>query len=172
MFQTIQCLLRVTDWKSCLTEEQNGTALVHACEGSGLVLSNTFCKAGRASTWWSPDGNPSHCLDFVAVPQEIRSRMKSCNVDKVFGRRWQPSHVRDHWPVEVVVTLPAQWVLLHKPRAAIRWYKHALQAALDDMSVSEAFLVDCEQALLTAPPLADVDFEQALLTFPPLADVC
>ena len=131
----------------------NGSALVHACEASGLVLANTFCGGGN--TWWSPDGNTAHCLDFIAVPQEFRSRLRSCKVNKVLGKRWQLSPVRDHWPVELVAMLPAPWVLLHRKPSAVRWNKHALQVALEDLSVGNAFLADCEQALQAVLTLAD-----------------
>ena len=129
----------------------NGTALAHACEASGLALANAFSKCG--STWWSPDGKTSHCLDFIAIPQEFRSRLRSCQVHKNLGRRWQMSAVRDHWPVEVVAKLPAPWVLLRRHTPTVRWNKHALQVALDDTSVGNAFLVDCEKALHRVPAL-------------------
>ena len=129
----------------------NGAALVHACEASGLALANTFSRCG--STWWSPDGKTSHCLDFIAIPQEFRSRVRSCHVNQILGRRWQMSPVRDHWPVEVVAMLPAPWVLLHRQTHTVRWNKHALQVALDDMSVGNAFLIDCETALGHEPAL-------------------
>ena len=43
----------------------NGAALVHACESAGLLLANSF--SGWAPTCWSPDGQSSHCIDFVAI---------------------------------------------------------------------------------------------------------
>ena len=115
----------------------NGSALVHACESAGLVLANTYLGGGP--TWWSPDGRSSNCIDFIAIPQELRSRLHLCRVNKVLGRRWQLSSVRDHWPVEVVLALPRPWVLLRKQIPVVRWNKHALQVALEDPSVSNAF---------------------------------
>ena len=122
----------------------NGSALAHACESAGLVLANTYLGGGP--TWWSPDGRSSNCIDFIAIPQELRSRLHICRVNKVLGRRWQLSSVRDHWPVEVVLALPRPWVLLRKQIPVVRWNKHALQVALEDPSVSNAFLRDCVQS--------------------------
>ena len=74
--------------------------------------------------------------------------------DRVLGKRWQLSPVRDHWPVEVVVSLPRPWVLLRKASLPVRWNKHALQVALEDDSVANAFLRDCMQSLSAeSPPL-------------------
>ena len=49
----------------------NGFSLVHACDANSLVLSNTFFGGGN--TWWSPDGQTAHCLDFIAIPADCRS---------------------------------------------------------------------------------------------------
>lgn len=58
------------------------------------------------------------------------------------------SPVWDHWPVEVEVFVPRPWVLLRNSQPPVRWNKHALQVALDDRAVGNAFLRDCEQAAL------------------------
>ena len=130
----------------------NGAARVHACESAGLLLANSF--SGWAPTCWSPDGQSSHYIDFVAIPQECRLRMRCCRVNRVLGKRWQLSPVRDHWPVEVVVSLPRPWVLLRKASLPIRWNKHALQVALEEDSAANAFLRDCMQSLSAeSPPL-------------------
>ena len=57
---------------------------------------------------------------------------------------------RDHWPVEVEVFVPRPWpwVLLRTSQPPVRWNKHALQVALDDHAVGNAFWRDCEQAAL------------------------
>ena len=64
----------------------------------------------------------------------------------MLGRRWQLSSVRDHWLVEAVLALPRPWVLLRKQIPVVRWNKHALQVALEDTSVSNAFLRDSVQS--------------------------
>ena len=123
----------------------NGMSLVHACESAGLLLANTY--SGWGPTCWTPDGRHSHCIDFITVPLELRARVRRCRVNKVLGKRWQMSPVRDHWPVEVVVALPKPWTLLKRSTQTVRWNQHALQVALDDASVGNRFLRDCEQAL-------------------------
>eukprot|EP00439_Symbiodinium_sp_Y106_P026342 s1148_g3.t1 len=127
----------------------NGMSLVHACESAGLLLANTY--SGWGPTCWTPDGRHSHCIDFIAVPLEFRSRVRRCRVNKVLGKRWQMSPVRDHWPVEVVVALPKPWTLLKGSTQTVRWNKHALQVALDDVSVGNKFFRECEQASHDVP---------------------
>lgn len=46
----------------------NGSSLVHACEATGLILANTFIGGGP--TCWTPDGSSSHCIDYIAIPQD------------------------------------------------------------------------------------------------------
>ena len=127
----------------------NGMSLVHACESAGLLLANTY--SGWGPTCWTPDGRHSHCIDFIAVPLEFRSRVRRCRVNKVLGKRWQMSPVRDHWPVEVVVALPKPWTLLKGSTQTVRWNKHALQVALDDVSVGNKIFRECEQASHDVP---------------------
>ena len=127
----------------------NGMSLVHACESAGLWFANTY--SGWGPTCWTPDGRHSHCIDFIAVPLEFRSRVRRCRVNKVLGKRWQMSPVRDHWPVEVVVALPKPWTLLKGSTQTVRWNKHALQVALDHVSVGNKFFRECEQASHDVP---------------------
>ena len=74
----------------------NGMSLVHACESAGLWFANTY--SGWGPTCWTLDARHSHCIDFIAVPLEFRARVRRCRVNKVLGKRWQMSPVRDHWP--------------------------------------------------------------------------
>ena len=127
-----------------LVTNSNGSSLMHACEASGLILANTF--TGGGPTCWTPDGSSSHCIDFIAIPQELRPQIALCRVNQVLGRRLQMSLVRDHWPVEVHVRLPKPWKLLRKRNTTTRWNKHALQVALDDPHVAQAFLEDASRA--------------------------
>ena len=127
-----------------LVTNNNGSSLMHACEASGLILANTF--TGGGPTCWTPDGSSSHCIDFIAIPQELRPQIALCRVNQVLGRRWQMSLVRDYWPVEVHVRLPKPWKLLRKRNTTTRWNKHALQVALDDPHVAQAFLEDASRA--------------------------
>ena len=123
----------------------NGFSLVHACESAGLLLSNTV--TGWAPTSWTPDGRHAHCIDFIAIPQAYKTRIRQCRVNQVLGRRWQLSLVRDHWPVEATVQLLRPWQLhssSHQPRT--RWNQHALQVALDDPEVANNFLHDAQAA--------------------------
>jgi hypothetical protein len=122
----------------------NGFSLVHACDANSLVLSNTFFGGGN--TWWSPDGQTAHCLDFIAIPADCRSRVKKFQVNNILGRRWQMSLVRDHWPVELTVQLVQPWQRLPLPFQPTRWNKHALQTALEDPGVGNAFLQDLQHA--------------------------
>ena len=89
--------------------------------------------------------------------------MRSCHVHKILRRRWQTSPVRNHWPFEVVATLPAPWVLLHRQTPAVLWNQHALQIALDDTSVGNPFLIDCERALDHEPALDQDNLSQDTL---------
>eukprot|EP00435_Cladocopium_sp_Y103_P069336 s285_g33.t1 len=117
----------------------NGFSLVHACEDNSLVMSNTFFGGGN--TWWSPDGQTEHCLDFIAMPADCKSRVKKFQVNNILGRRWQMSLVRDHWPVGLTVQLAQPWQRLPLPFQPIRWNKHALQTALEDPGVGNAFFL-------------------------------
>ena len=56
------------------------------------------------------------------------------------------SLVRDHWLVEIHARLPRPWKLLQKRAPITRWNKHALQVALDDPRVGQAFLEDASRA--------------------------
>ena len=127
-----------------LVTNNNGLSLMHACEASGLILANTFIGGGP--TCWTPDESSSHCIDFIAIPQELRPQIALCRVKQVLGRRWQMSLVRDHWPVEVHVRLPKPWKLLRKRNTTIRWNKHALQVVRDDPHVAQAFPEDASRA--------------------------
>eukprot|EP00434_Breviolum_minutum_P009734 symbB.v1.2.008568.t1/scaffold511.1/size325556/15 len=73
------------------------------------------------------------------------------------------SPVWDHWPVEVEVFVPRPWVLLRNSQPPVRWNKHALQVALDDRAVGNAFLRDCEQAALHVTHLIAADMNHKAL---------
>lgn len=51
----------------------NGFQLVHLCNATNRALVNTFHAAGP--TWWSPDKETSHRLDYVAVPNTGRCHL-------------------------------------------------------------------------------------------------
>ena len=130
----------------------NGFNIAHLCAATGLALANTFHNAG--STWWSPDGNTSHRLDYIAIPIAFRRRVAHCRVNKNFGQRWQTAAVRDHWPLEVHARLPQQWPAKRQNSNTISWNAHALGRASRDPLVAAPFLAEAQQtvaALLQEP---------------------
>lgn len=144
------CSTAVGPLAESVTTNNNGFSTAHVCESANLALINTFCGGG--STCWTPDGRTHHCIDFIAVPTEYKSRVQKCRVNHVLGRRWQLSLVKDHVPVEVSVRLVEPWRLLPSPKKAFRWNKHAVQLALEDSEVGNRFIKDLQSAWL---PLRD-----------------
>ena len=132
----------------------NGSSLTHACDASGLVLTNTFFGGG--ATWWSPDRRTSHALDFIAIRADCKPCVKQFLINTILGKRWQLSLVRDHFPVELTVQLSKPWTSLPPTRKPVRWNKYAVQVALEDPRIGNAFLSEVQQAWSQLPPHPDM----------------
>eukprot|EP00435_Cladocopium_sp_Y103_P014774 s720_g3.t1 len=123
----------------------NGLFLSQACDACHLALANTFHPAGK--TWWSPDGRTAHRLDYIALCTGFLQRIKHCRVNKVLGRRWQTSPVKDHWPVEVHVQLLSRWPAVRPRCSPFRWNRHALLRAGRDPQLFAPFLTEVSNIL-------------------------
>ena len=78
------CSTTVGPLAESVTTNNNGFSTAHVCESANLALINTFCGGG--STCWTPDGRTHHCIDFIAVPTEYKSRVQKCRVKPCAGK--------------------------------------------------------------------------------------
>jgi hypothetical protein len=110
-------------------EDEAGARLAEAMEGKGMVLLNTFYRAGRT---YFKDGRQTR-PDYVAVPAWCMGagRVAECRVMYTEGRRLQMveqvEDKLDHYPLKVKIRTKLEY---NAEVASVRWDYEKLRKAL------------------------------------------